>query len=53
VVVDLNGAATSHGLDAALKLLRDESAALARLNLNDKIQGFFGLKDISREVLAR
>jgi len=53
VVVDLNDTATSHALDVALNLLRDDRAALAMLNLNDKIQGFFGLKDVSREVQAK
>jgi hypothetical protein len=48
--VDLNDAATSHALDAALKLFRGERAALAKLNRKDNIQGFFGLRDLGREV---
>jgi hypothetical protein len=51
--VDLNDVAKSHGLDAALELLRDGRATLARLNRKDNIQGSFGLKELAREVLGK
>ena len=51
--MDLNAAAAYPALDVALKLPRDGRAARASLNRNDMIQGFFGLKDVSPEVLAK
>lgn len=46
--MDLNDVASN-----AIKLFGEKRTALGRLHLKDRIHGFFGLKDLGREVSAK